>query len=300
LGISIDTTNHFVFVGNASANTIQSFSYNTSTGDLTSIGSVATGGDPWGVAVDPVNHFVFVSNTGTNEIQSLSYDHNTGVLNFIGSTSAASTPFGIAVDSENNIVFAGWDGDIASYVYNPITGNLVITGTLATTTNGEGLGVDIADNLVFGGGNDLMESFTYNASVNLNISAPVTDGYDTYTITYVSPPVIQVAMSITWNTTLLNFTSASLVNQLASTAIMNYVNAIQVAQPLNLLDVISIFQTSVAAILPTSALSALNISVYLNGSSTPTLPTTGTSIIPPIIPEGYWYASSTSISVSQL
>ncbi|MHB8372276.1 MAG: beta-propeller fold lactonase family protein, partial [Thermoplasmataceae archaeon] len=61
-GVAVDPVNHFVFVANNASATIGSFSYNASTGILTSIGSVATGTNPLGISIDTTNHFVFVGN----------------------------------------------------------------------------------------------------------------------------------------------------------------------------------------------------------------------------------------------
>ena len=99
-----------------------------------------------------------------------------------------------------------------------------------------------------------------------NITAAINDYPDVYQVIFVNPPSVQVAMTITWNTIATSFVSPASVAQLASTAVADYVNGIEVGQPLNLLEVEAVFLAAIAGIVATNLISALTISVSINGS----------------------------------
>lgn len=134
---------------------------------------------------------------------------------------------------------------------------------------------------------------------SLNVSVSLTDGTDVYAVTFVQPPAQTVTMSVTWNTTLANFTAASSVNQLGATALVNYINSIPVTQPLNELEMSAVFQNAVSSVLSSTDLTTLEFTIYLNGSTSPTSPTAGTSIIPSPVLEGYWTAAANAVTVTQ-
>ncbi|OYY59047.1 MAG: hypothetical protein B7X71_10580 [Polynucleobacter sp. 39-46-10] len=130
-----------------------------------------------------------------------------------------------------------------------------------------------------------------------NITVTVTDPPDTYTITFVSPPQQVVAVSCIWNTTNANFTGAASVNQLASVAIINYINSIGVGQPINTLEMTRAFQDAVSSALGhLYYLTALTFSVKIDGVTT--LPSAGTDIIYGDS-ESYFYTTQTGVSVTQ-
>lgn len=129
-----------------------------------------------------------------------------------------------------------------------------------------------------------------------NITVTILDSINTYTVTFVNPPQQVVAVAVTWNTTATNFTAGAQVNQLAAPAIQSYINSIVVGQPINLLSMQAAFENSVSSILSVDLISALTFSVTINGTLTP--PNVGTNIIPGD-PESYFYASASSITVTQ-
>ena len=151
---------------------------------------------------------------------------------------------------------------------------------------------------IYQGAGDITRIIGSTTTAN-NVSVTVLDGEDAYTVTFVNPPAQTVTMSVTWNTTLANFTSSAIVNQLATPALVSYINGIQVGQPLNELEMTAVFQNAISSILDSTDLTTLTFTVYLNGSSTPTSPSAGTSIIPSPVIEGYWTAAVNAITVVQ-
>ncbi|WP_430229746.1 hypothetical protein [Paraburkholderia tropica] len=129
-----------------------------------------------------------------------------------------------------------------------------------------------------------------------NVAVTITDSPNSYTITYVNPPQQVVTVAATWNTNLTNFTAGAQVNQLASTAIQNYINGIQVGQPINVFAMEDAFQQAVSSVLPIANLTRLLFSVTVNGS--PVTPTSGTGIITSDL-ESYFAISASGVSVVQ-
>ena len=129
-----------------------------------------------------------------------------------------------------------------------------------------------------------------------NVVVSVSDYPDTYTVTYVTPPAQVVAMTITWNTSLANFAGGGTFQGLVQQPIADYVNALPVGAPINLLEVTAIFQQAVAAQLDPNLLTRLAFSVYVNSVLTP--PASGYSSIAGD-KEGYFTCLSTAITVNQ-
>ena len=129
-----------------------------------------------------------------------------------------------------------------------------------------------------------------------NIGVTLYDYPDTYGITFVNPPQQTVTATVTWNTSLTNFTQQAAVAQLGAPALVAYINAIPVGQPLNLFEMQAVFGAAIANVIPPQNLTRLVISVAINGIGTS--PTSGTGIIPGD-PESYFEASSSAVTVTQ-
>jgi hypothetical protein len=86
------------------------------------------------------------------------------------------------------------------------------------------------------------------------------------------------------------------MQQLASPALVNYINALTVGQPINQFELIATFQQAVAPILPTPLLTRLVFAVSINGIGVSVEP--GTGIIAGD-PESYFDTNSTLISIAQ-
>lgn len=130
-----------------------------------------------------------------------------------------------------------------------------------------------------------------NQTVSLN------DYPDTYSITFVIPPPQIVAVAVSWNTTSINYVSDAAVAQLASAALATYINSLSIGVPMNTGVMTSVFQTSIANILPAQLISVLTFSVTINGISTS--PAGGTDLIYGD-PESYFTTTSVSIVVTQV
>ena len=129
-----------------------------------------------------------------------------------------------------------------------------------------------------------------------NVTVSITDYPDTYSITFVNPPVQTVSATVTWNTISTNLVSPEAVSSLASPAIADYINAITVGNPINVYEIQKTFQVSVQDILQIDAISKIDVVVAINGTDVP--PVSGEFLIYGD-PESYFSTSSALITVAQ-
>ncbi len=124
----------------------------------------------------------------------------------------------------------------------------------------------------------------------------IVDYPDTYQIVFVSPPQQSVAIVVTYNTLMPNFTSGAAVQQLGNPALVDYVNAISVGQPMNLYEIQTTFQTAVASVIPPALLTRISPAVSINGIGV--APSPGTGIIAGDS-ESYFLTNSTLVTIEQ-
>jgi len=143
---------------------------------------------------------------------------------------------------------------------------------------------------------DLSTLVGSSVSSSRNVVVSITDGVNTFSVTYVNPPDQVVTGTVSWNTNLPNFTQGALVSQAAAAALTTYINSIQVGQSINLNVMTTTFATAISGYLPASAISALSYTIAINGTTT--APSAGTQLIPSD-PESYFTAAAGAIVVSQ-
>lgn len=180
--------------------------------------------------------------------------------------------------------------------------NVNISGCLGMTgANGGPYTVTVITPTTFSFGVDTTGFGTYTGGGvvtpnSRNVSVNINDYPDTYTIPYVSPLQQIVTMTITWNTSSLNFVSAAAIAQLAIPAITNYINSIAVGQPINILEMNAVFQDAISSILDPNLLVRLIFAVNIDGIAAS--PVSGESIILGD-PESYFFANQSGITVVQ-
>lgn len=130
-----------------------------------------------------------------------------------------------------------------------------------------------------------------------NITASVVDYPDSYPITFVNPPQQGTTVVVTWNTNSPNFVAPAAVAQLAAPAIVDYINSIEVGQPINLLQMSQVFIVAVASVLQSIFISKLNFSINING--VPTSPDGGSPEFVEGDPESYFFAQTGDVTVIQ-
>lgn len=132
------------------------------------------------------------------------------------------------------------------------------------------------------------ESGTEPEKKNITISVSP----DSYVIPYVIPVSQNVVVIITWDTTLASYVDSEGVANAVQENIADYINAIEVGQPINIFQIQGIFMESVSGLIPSSQLSKIDIEVGVNGVIVP--PEDNTNLV---YGDSYGYFST---SVSQI
>lgn len=133
-------------------------------------------------------------------------------------------------------------------------------------------------------------------SSSRNVTVSLTDFPDTYGLLYVAAPVQTVTMSVTWNTTLSNFTGGGAFPSLVQQPLVDYLNGLGIGQVINVMEMNEIFQQAVEDVLDSQFLTRLVFDVYIN--STLVNPASGTYAISGD-PESSFYAQTTGITIQQ-
>jgi YVTN family beta-propeller protein len=145
--VAVDPLGKFAYVTNSgdiwdyddeADGTVAIYAVNASTGELTSIGTIATGISPTLISVHPSGKFAYVTNSGSNDVSMYTLDATTGALTFIGSIPAGIDPVSVAVDPAGKFAYVtNWteydtDGSVSMYTIDATTGELTPIGTIAT------------------------------------------------------------------------------------------------------------------------------------------------------------------------
>src|SRR5262249_3690086 len=153
ISVAVDPTGRFAYVANNGSANVSTYTVNTTSGVLTSMGApVAAGSGPFSVAVDPSGEFAYVLNNSADNISLYSIDASTGALSSAGMRSAGLNPAYIAIVGGNKPVtrtpkFAYvtnfTTNDISGYVIDPTTGALTSVGpAVAAGSNPASVAVD--------------------------------------------------------------------------------------------------------------------------------------------------------------
>ncbi len=129
-----------------------------------------------------------------------------------------------------------------------------------------------------------------------NVQVYIDDYPDKYLIPFVVPPLQNVDIVVTWNTSATNFVGAASVASLAAPALIQYINSIPAGQPILLYSLESTFRNAVSGILSPEFITRMVFAVSIDGLGVSA--EGGTGIIPGD-PESYLFASASSIQINQ-
>jgi YVTN family beta-propeller protein len=139
--------------GFGSSSSVSMFTVNSTTGALTSIGTIAAGAGPDSVAVDPSGMFAYVPNFGSNDVSMYTIDTTTGALASIGTgtIAAGTSPDSVAVDPAGKFAYVTNFGsnDVSMYTIDATTGALASLGTIAAGTDPFSVAVDPAGKFAY-------------------------------------------------------------------------------------------------------------------------------------------------------
>ncbi len=137
VAVSVDPTGNFVYAANTSDTTgspgsVSAYTIDSSTGALTSTGTIPAGTAPTSVAVDPTGKFVYVTSSGSNDVSIYTIDASTGALTSAGQISAGTSPSFVAVDPTGRFAYVTNSGsnDVSMYTIDTTTGALTSVGSV--------------------------------------------------------------------------------------------------------------------------------------------------------------------------
>jgi 6-phosphogluconolactonase len=161
---------HFAYVANHNTNDISAYTFDATTGALTSVGAaVAAGTNPFSVTVDPSGKFVYVANPGSNDISAYTIDATTGTLTSVGAAAGAgANPISVTVDPKGKFAYVTNFGsnNVSAYTINATTGVLTSVGAAAGAgVTPRFVTVDPAGNFAYvvNYGSDDISAYTFNA-----------------------------------------------------------------------------------------------------------------------------------------
>lgn len=269
-------------------------------------GTIATGGtsSPLFVVATNPNTFAIPANSITTVVTSVPSPYTLTVTNALAGTPAQAAE---TVESYRSRLLQAYQVTISGTQTYLKTLLMAVPGVssrlVAVKQNGSNWEV------IVGGGDPYQVAGAIYAGVSQigllvgsstsirNVTVSIYDAPDTYSVVYVDPPQIATTLAVTWNTTLSGFTASDAVNQYIIAAGQSYINSIPVGQPINLMVLTDMIQEAVAPVLAEQNLTTLTFVVTQNTTSTP--PTAGTSIIPPLDDESFFYVSPTDVTSVQ-
>jgi 6-phosphogluconolactonase len=149
ISVAVDPSGKFVYVVNNHGfisdelSDVSMYTIDASTGALTFIGSVATGGvNSLSVAVDPTGKFAYVANQGgdfNGGVTMYTIDAVTGALTSTGVILApcvesppSCTPYSVAVHPSGRFAYVANEASVSVYLINATTGTLAMTQLIAS------------------------------------------------------------------------------------------------------------------------------------------------------------------------
>jgi 6-phosphogluconolactonase len=136
--VTVDPTGKFAYVANVSngfpgeSDDVSMYAINTTSGTLTSIGTIAAGAFPSAIAIDPSGKFAYVTNSNSNDVSMYTINSDTGFLTSMGPIAAGTDPISVAVDPTGKFVYVANSGsnDVSMYTINTASGALTFMGTI--------------------------------------------------------------------------------------------------------------------------------------------------------------------------
>jgi YVTN family beta-propeller protein len=156
--VVVDPSGRLAYVANGGGGVpfnVAMYTINSTTGALTSIGTIAAGTDPLSVAVDPAGKFAYVANwTGYDTEGSVSMytiDATTGGLTPIGTIATGLSPTSIAIHPSGKFAYVtnSSSNDVSMYSIDATTEALIFTGSITAGTDPVSIAVDPAGKFAY-------------------------------------------------------------------------------------------------------------------------------------------------------
>jgi 6-phosphogluconolactonase len=130
---------------------VSMYTINSTTGALTSMGTIAAGTGPDSVAVDPAGKFAYVTNFGSKDVSMYTISATTGALASMGTIAAGTAPVSVAVDQAGKFAYVTNSGsnDVSMFTIDATTGALISIGSIAAGPNPLSVAVDPAGKFAY-------------------------------------------------------------------------------------------------------------------------------------------------------
>lgn len=129
--VAVDPTGKFAYVSNLTSKDVSMFTIDTTTGGLTSIGTITVGGGL--IAIHPSGKFVYVANSA-GSVSIYGINATTGNLTFMGTTGTAAPGSSIAMHPSGKFAYVTNVGSnsVSMYSIDGATGAFTLIGTIGT------------------------------------------------------------------------------------------------------------------------------------------------------------------------
>jgi len=152
--VVVDPSGRLAYVANGGGGVpynVAMYTINSTTGALTSIGTIAAGTDPISIAVDPTSKFAYVANYADGSVSMYTIDATTGGLTSIGTIATGLSPTSIAIHPSGEFVYVTNSGsnDVSMYTIDATTGALTFIGSITAGTDPVSIAVDPAGKFAY-------------------------------------------------------------------------------------------------------------------------------------------------------
>lgn len=180
-------------------------------------------------------------------------------------------------------------------------GSVVISGAEGMTGANGTWDIVVIDNNSFQINYDSTNADAYTGSGVLetnprNEVVNIIDYPDTYSIPFVIPLQQIVKIALTWNTNAENTVSTDTVTSLGQSALVSYINGIYAGAPINLFQMQSVFASAVSNAVPTTNLTRMEFTVYIDGEEVTA--DTGTGVIQGDT-QSYLYTTTSDVTITR-
>jgi 6-phosphogluconolactonase (cycloisomerase 2 family) len=156
--VAVDPSGKFAYVadGGGGETGVSMYTINATTGALSSIGKVGTGGIPRSLAVHPSGKFAYVADENAppgsaGTVSMYTIDATTGVLTSAGTIATGADPVCVVVDPTGKFAYVAnaSSNNVSMYNIDGTTGDLMSVGTVAAGTQPSSLAVDPSGKFVY-------------------------------------------------------------------------------------------------------------------------------------------------------
>lgn len=175
--VAVHPSGKFVYVANEGGyapTSVSVYASDATTGALTLIETIASGGRAVSVAVDRSGKFAYVTDSGNtypgehNNVAMFSINATTGTLTSMGAIAAGTDPLSVAVDPTGKFAYVAnsSSNDVSMYTIDATTGTLTSVGLTAAGTGPVSAAVDPTGKFVYvaNNGSNNVSMYTIDAS----------------------------------------------------------------------------------------------------------------------------------------